>query len=109
MQIEQQAIYTQLQRSEAELLDELDLYMPAIKGGRVCDYILPVVQQRLCVEWQWCVVCEQRRFDNEYNLALAVAAVLADRALNIPLDADIALIAALTVKRGLDTLCSCVE
>jgi hypothetical protein len=65
------------------------------------------VRQRLCVEWRWCKLRQDARWDDKVTLALAVASALSQSALHLPFPADLTLIAVIGVKMGLDWLCGC--
>ena len=98
-----------LARSEAELLAELELYEATSKGvGDTWARIAGPLRQRLCVEWNWPQVRQDARFDDDLALAAAVVGVLAARTLDLPVPADLLLLSAIVVKRGLDALCGCV-
>jgi hypothetical protein len=98
-----------LSRSEADLLAELALYDATSKGvGDTWERVAGPLRQRLCVEWDWCHLRQDARFDDDLTLAAAVLGVLAARALVLPVPADLLLLSALVVKRGLDALCGCV-
>ena len=60
------------------------------------------------MEWDWCRVRQDARFDDDVTLAAAVLGVLAARTLDLPVPADLLLLSAIVVKRGLDALCGCV-
>lgn len=97
-----------LARPLDDLLVELELYDPVSKGpAEVWRTIAAPLRQRLCVEWNWCALRQDARWDEDLSLALAVAAVLARPVLRLPVDADLLLIAAIVVKRGLDAFCRC--
>ena len=65
------------------------------------------MRQRLCVEWDWCQVRQDARFENDVELATAVLIILSSRVLNLPVPVDLYLISAIVVKRGLDHVCAC--
>ena len=98
-----------LDRPLDELMEELDLYDPT-RGplGSAWNKIAGPVHQRLCVEWDWCRVRQDARFENDVDLAMVVVGVLSAHVLNLPFGVDVSLIAAIVVKRGLDWLCGCV-
>jgi hypothetical protein len=52
-------------------------------------------------------VRQDSRFENDYDLFVAVLGILTTRTLHLTLDADVYLITAILVKRGLDTFCGC--
>ncbi|MCA9926189.1 MAG: hypothetical protein KC421_27650, partial [Anaerolineales bacterium] len=92
-----------LKRPLPDLLDELALYDDTVRGaGEVWQKIAAPVRQRLCVEWNWCEVRQDARFENDYDLLIAIFAKLTVSALDIPFDVDYLLIAAIALKRGLD-------
>ena len=106
---ERRQLQSYLSRSEADLLAELELYDPASKGaGDTWARVAGPLRQRLCVEWDWCRVRQDARFDDDVTLAAAVLGVLAARTLDLPVPADLLLLSAIVVKRGLDALCGCV-
>jgi hypothetical protein len=97
-----------LDRPLDELLEELDLYAPTRKGlGSTWKDIEAAVRQRLCVEWRWCELRQDARWDDKVTLALAVASALSQPVLQLPFPADLTLIAVIGVKMGLDWLCGC--
>ena len=97
-----------LDRPLDELLEELDLYAPTRKGiGSTWKDIEAAVRQRLCVEWRWCELRQDARWDDKVTLALAVASALSQPVLHLPFPADLTLIAVIGVKMGLDWLCGC--
>ncbi len=97
-----------LERPLPNLLDELTLYDDTVRGAsETWQKIATPVRQRLCVEWNWCQVRQDSRFENDYDLLIAVFAKLTVSALEIPLDVDYLLVAAIVVKRGLDNFCGC--
>ena len=49
------------------------------------------LRQRLCVEWNWCKVRQDSRFENDLDLAVVVLGVLADRVLQLPVPAGLPL------------------
>ena len=98
--------------SLAELEEELALYDETDKGTAddakiAWQKIAAPVRQRICNEWDWCEVRQDSRFENDYDLYVAVLGILTTRVLQLPLDADVYLIAAILVKRGLDGFCGC--
>jgi hypothetical protein len=89
-------------------MEELSWYDPASRGpAEVWDRIAGPVRQRLCEEWDYCTVRQDARWENDLDLAMAVATVLATRVLRLPVPADLVLVAAIVVKRGLDRFCGC--
>ncbi|MFQ5856177.1 MAG: hypothetical protein ACE5LU_11090 [Anaerolineae bacterium] len=87
---------------------ELELYDPASRGpADVWRKVAGPVRQRLCVEWDYCNVRQDARWENDLNLAVAVLGALSARVLHLPIDADLALITTIVVKRGLDMFCGC--
>jgi hypothetical protein len=91
-----------------DLMAELELYDPASRGpADAWNKVAGPVRQRLCVEWDWCQVRQDARWDDDLALALSVLGVLSARVLHLPIPADLALIAAIVVKRGLDVFCGC--
>jgi hypothetical protein len=97
-----------LDRPLDDLLAELELYDPASRGpAEVWDKVAGPLRQRLCVEWNYCRVRQDARWDDDLTLALAVLGALSRPVLHLPLPADLLLISALVVKRGLDLFCGC--
>jgi hypothetical protein len=96
-----------LARPLADLMDELAVYDTTKGMGDVWDKVAGPVHQRLCVEWRWCELRQDARFDDKLTLGLAVASALAQPILHLPFPADLALIAAIVVKTGLDKFCGC--
>jgi hypothetical protein len=101
-----------LAMSLAELEAELALYdgtdRGAADGARIAwQKIAAPVRQRICAEWDWCEVRQDSRFENDYDLYVAVLSILTTRVLHLSLDADVYLITAILVKRGLDGFCGC--
>lgn len=106
---ERRQLQDYLNCSEAELLAVLELYDAASKGGGdTWARIAGPLRQRLCVEWNWRQVRQDARFDDDLALAAAVLGALAARTLDLPIPADLVLLSAIVVKRGLDALCGCV-
>jgi hypothetical protein len=106
---ESQYLRRQMDRPLADLMAELALYAPAAKGpADLWQRVAAPVQQRLCHEWGWCDVRQDARFENDYDLAIAVFTVLSTRVLDLPIDVDLLLITAIVVKRGLDGFCNCL-
>lgn len=105
---DRRAMQTLLDRPLDELLEELDLYTPTRKGlGSAWKDIEAAVRQRACVEWRWCDLRQDARWDDKVTLALAVAGALSQPVLHLPFPADVALIAVIAVKMGLDRVCGC--
>lgn len=97
-----------LERPLPDLMAELALYDDTTKGASdVWQKIAGPLRQRVCTEWKWCQVRQDARFENDYDLLVAVASVLTSRVLNLPLDVDLVLVATILVKRGLDSFCGC--
>ena len=98
-----------LERPLPDLMAELALYDDTTRGANeVWQKIAAPVRQRICTEWNWCEVRQDARFENEYDIIVAVSTALTTRVLHLPLDVDLALIAAILVKRGLDSFCGCL-
>ena len=98
-----------LKRPLPDLLDELDLYDDTTKGGsQVWQKIAAPLHKRICDEWNWCVVRQDSRFENDYDLAVAVLTILSTRALHLNADIDLVLVSAILIKRGLDNFCGCL-
>jgi hypothetical protein len=107
-QSERRALQAYLDRPLDDLLAELELYDPASRGpADVWNKIAGPVRQRLCVEWDYCAVRQDARWENDLDLAAVVLTALATRVLHLPVAADLALIAVIVVKRGLDVFCGC--
>jgi hypothetical protein len=88
---------------------ELELYDPVSRGpAEAWNKVARPVRQRLCVEWDYCNVRQDARWENDLDLAVAVLGVLSARVLHLPIPADLALIATIVVKRGLDVFCGCL-
>ena len=97
-----------LNRPLNDLEEELILYAPAERGpAQIWARVAGPVRQRLCVEWDWCQVRQDARFENDVELATAVLVILSSRVLNLPIPVDLYLISAIVVKRGLDRFCAC--
>ena len=97
-----------LNRPLDDLMEELELYDPASKGpADAWNKVAEPLRQRLCVEWGYCTVRQDARWEDDLDLAMAVFSVLASRALRLPIPADLALVATIVVKRGLDAFCEC--
>jgi hypothetical protein len=97
-----------LARPLDDLMAELELHDPASRGpAEVWNKIAGPLRQRLCVEWGYCTVRENPRWEDDLDLAMAVFSVLASRAFRLPIPADLALVATIVVKRGLDVFCGC--
>ena len=97
-----------LNRPLNDLEEELTLYAPAERGpAQIWARVAGPVRQRLCVEWDWCQVRQDARFENDVELATAVLVILSSRVLNLPIPVDLYLISAIVVKRGLDRFCAC--
>jgi hypothetical protein len=105
---DRRALQGYLDRPPDDLMAELELYDPASRGpADVWNKVAGPVRQRLCVEWGWCQVRQDQRWDDDLSLALAVVAALSEPVLRLPIEADLLLIAAIVVKRGLDVFCGC--
>ena len=97
-----------LARPLDDLMAELELYDPASRGpAEVWNEIAGPLRRRLCVEWGYCTVRQDARWEDDLDLAMAVFSVLASRALHLSIPADLALVATIVVKRGLDVFCGC--
>jgi hypothetical protein len=97
-----------LDRPLDDLMAELELYDPASKGpADVWNKIAGPLRQRLCVEWGYCTVRQDARWEDDLTLALAVVAALSEPVLRLPIEANLLLITAIVVKRGLDAFCGC--
>jgi hypothetical protein len=97
-----------LAMSLAALEEELALYDETARGpADAWRKIAAPVRQRLCDEWRWCEVRQDARFENDYDLYVAVLGALTTRVLHLPLDVDVYLIGAILIKRGLDNFCGC--
>jgi hypothetical protein len=91
-----------------DLMAKLELYDPASRGpADVWNKVIGPVRQRLCVEWDYCQVRQDARWDDDLTLAVAVLATLSEPVLHLPIEADLLLVAAIVVKRGLDVFCGC--
>jgi len=106
--IDRRALQAYLNRPLDDLMAELELYDPASRGpADAWNKVAGPVRQRLCVEWGWCQVRQDQRWDDDLALALAVVAALSEPVLGLPIKADLLLLAAIVVKRGLDAFCGC--
>ena len=91
-----------------DLMGELALYDDAQRGvSDLWQRVAAPLRRPICDEWNWCNVRQDSRFENDYDIYVAVVSLLATRVLHMPLDADVYLIAAILVKRGLDAFCGC--
>jgi hypothetical protein len=98
-----------LERPLPDLMAELALYDDTSRGpNETWQKIATPLRQRICTEWNWCDIRQDARFENDYDLLVAVASVLTTRVLNLPLDVDMVLVATILVKRGLDNFCGCL-
>ena len=98
-----------LDRPLPDLMAELSLYDDTARGpADIWQKIAGPVRQRICTEWNWCEVRQDARFENDYDLAVAVLAVLTTRVLQLPIDVDMTLITAILIKRSLDAFCGCL-
>ena len=105
---DRRALQAHLNRSLDDLMEELSLYDPTARGvADVWQKIVGPLHQRLCVEWDYCQVRKTARFENDLDLAVAVLGALTTQVLALSIAADLPLIAAMVVKRGLDVLCRC--
>jgi hypothetical protein len=52
-------------------------------------------------------VRQDARFENDYDILVAIVTVLTGRVLHLPVDVDLVLVATILVKRGLDSFCGC--
>ena len=69
-----------LDRPLDDLMAELELYDPASRGpADVWRKVAGPVRQRLCVEWDYCTVRQDARWQDDLDLALAVVGVLSSR------------------------------
>ena len=90
-----------LERDQADLLDELNVYAEAAgvtyRGlGDAWQRLLPRLDQAICKDWEWCDRRQDARFDDKLTLAFAVAEVLTATAL--PWGVPVALVA--VISRG---------
>lgn len=107
-QPDRRALQAYLDRPLDDLTAELELYDPASRGpADVWNKIAGPVRHRLCVEWGYCAVRQDARWDDDLTLALAVTAALAQPVLHLPITVDLLLLAAIVVKRSLDVFCGC--
>jgi hypothetical protein len=105
---DRRALQAYLDRPLDDLMAELELYDPASRGpAEAWNKVAEPVRQRLCVEWGWCNRRQDARWEDDLDLAVAVLGVLSARVLHLPIPADLALIATIVVKRGLDAFCGC--
>jgi len=105
---DRRALQAYLSRPLDDLMAELELYDPASRGpAEVWNKVAEPLCRRLCVEWDWCQLRQDARWENDLDLAVAVLGVLSARVFHLPIPADLALIATIVVKRGLDAFCGC--
>ncbi|MDQ3247823.1 MAG: hypothetical protein M3Q45_01315 [Chloroflexota bacterium] len=98
-----------LQRPLPDLEQELSLYAPATRGpSAVWAKIAGPVHGLLCDELRWCEVRQDARFENDYDLSIALFTMLSTRALHLSFDVDLVLISAILAKRGMDAFCGCI-
>jgi hypothetical protein len=103
-----QQLQAYLDRPLPDLMAELALYDETMRGGsETWQRISGPIRRRICEEWTWCERRQDARFENKYDLALALVTILSVRTFHIPLDVDVFLIAAILVKLGLDEFCDC--
>jgi hypothetical protein len=103
-----QKLHMYVDRPLPDLMAELALYDDTMRGGsETWQRIAGPIRWRICEEWNWCEIRQDARFENKYDLALAVVTTLSVRTFHIPLDVDVVLIAAILVKLGLDQFCDC--
>lgn len=106
--VDRRSLQAYLDRPLDDLMAELELYDPASKGpADVWNKVAGPLRQRLCVEWDYCRVRQDARWENDLDLAVTVLGVLSSRVLHLPIPADLALITTIVVKRGLDVFCGC--
>ena len=106
---ERRKLKAYLDRPLPELEEELALYDAASRGpAEVWRKVAGPVQQWLCADWNWCNVRQDARFENDYDLALAIVLVLSHHLAEMPFNANEFLIAAIVVKRGMDAFCDCL-
>ncbi|PKO21207.1 MAG: hypothetical protein CVU38_15975 [Chloroflexi bacterium HGW-Chloroflexi-1] len=97
-----------LDRPLDDLMAELNLHTAETRGiGEFWQQIVEPLRQRICVEWDWCRVRKQAHFKNDMDLAVAVIGALSAQVLRLPIQVDLALIAAILVKGGLNVFCAC--
>jgi len=105
---ERRKLQSYLAQPLPDLESELELYLPATRDiESVWQKIVPALRQRLCVEWDYCAVRQDARWGDDLSLALVVLTVLSEPVLHLPIPADLALVASILVKRGLDAFCEC--
>jgi hypothetical protein len=105
---ERRKLQTYLARPLYDLESELELYAPPSRGAaEVWQKIAGPLRQRICMEWDYCSVRQDARWDDDLSLAIVVLSVLSERALNLPFPVDLAVVTAILVKRGLDKFCDC--
>jgi hypothetical protein len=97
-----------LDRPLDDLMEELSLYAPSTRSpADVWNKIATPVHQCLCVDWDYCQVRQDAIFADELDLALVIVSVLAERLVQLPFGADLALVGAIVIKRGMDKFCNC--
>ena len=104
---DRRAMQAYLDRPLADLLDELSVYDTERGIRDTWEKIKDPAYQRLCVEWDWCQVRLDARFENDVDLAMVVVGVLSVHVLDLPFGVDASLIAAIVVKRGIGLVCGC--
>lgn len=93
-----------LKRSEEDLLEEVSLYVPAVRGDPLNPYIVRL-KQAICDGWNWCQRRQDARFNDELTAATAVCDVLILAQVNAPI--PVTLLTSIIVKRRLDVFCNC--
>ena len=97
------ALQAYLDRPLDDLTAELSLYDPTSRGvADVWQKLAGPLDQRLCVEWDYCQVRKTARFENDLDLVVAVLTALTTQVLALPIAAELPLIAGIVLKRGLD-------
>ncbi len=95
----------------AELMEELAIYRDAATGGAtrgvsdVWRQIEPLLRERVCAEWNWCVRRQDARTDEPLTIATLLVSIIAPVVMQWQVPA--ALVAVILVKRGLDAFCDC--
>ena len=66
-----------LEQPLPDLMAELSLYDDTTRSpADTWAKIAGPLRQRICDEWDWCEVRQDARFENDYDLAMAVLAIL---------------------------------
>jgi hypothetical protein len=65
---DRRALQAYLDRPLDDLMEQLELYDPASRGpAEAWNKVAGPVRQRLCVEWGWCEVRQDQRWDDDLS------------------------------------------